>query len=292
MQLMTGRVATPTERPVLAVTESPTIEELRVWWEAMQGDDLRVAYADSFPPTLSHFRREVAQGEKMLLLGRVDGQVAGAVWLHDLLHRHHCSASAGWIGCYFLPPYRGHVALQLWQAARQCWEDAGTTHFFTAVHVANRRSQAFITRGACFHRVGRFPDFTLFHGQPVDVLIYTLHAQDTALAWELATARAARQMPRTCGPKSAAGAHIALPPHRPGQLPGAALEHRSSIPATGPLGALAPVGEARSALRPRSGAKEARSALRPRSGAREGWVRGERERGKTRSTDCLTDVLD
>ena len=63
------------------------------------------------------------------------------------------------------------------------------------------------------------------------------------------------------------------------QLDDDLLEHRSSIPATGHRGALAPVGEAR-------------SALRPRSGAREGWVRGGRERGKTLSTDYLTDVLD
>ena len=179
---------------MLAVTESPTIEQLQVWWEAMQSDDLSVAYADSFPATLTDFRREVAQGEKLWLLCFVDGQVAGAVWMHDLLHRRDGTVSAGWLGCYFLPSYRGHVAIQLWQAARQHWEAASVAHFFTATNVANRSSQAFITRGAYFHRVGRFPDFTLFQGQPADVFIYTLHAEDTALAWELATARAARQM--------------------------------------------------------------------------------------------------
>ena len=86
--------------------------------------------------------------------------------------------------------------MHLWQAARQHWEAAGIAHFFCAVHVANRRSQAFVTRGAHFHRVGRFPDFTCYHGQPVDLFIYTLHAEDTALAWELAAARAARQVLR------------------------------------------------------------------------------------------------
>jgi len=160
----------------------------------MHSDDLSVAYADSFPPTLTSFRLEVTQGQKMLLLCLVDEQVAGAIWLHDLLHRPEGTVSAGWIGCYFLSYYRGRLAIHLWQIARQHWEATGIAHFFTAVHVANRLSQAFITRGALFHRVGRFPAFTFFHGQPTDVFIYTLHAEDTALAWELAAARAARQM--------------------------------------------------------------------------------------------------
>jgi hypothetical protein len=186
--------AITTRRPILAVTESPTTEQLQVWWEAMQRDDLSVAYADSFPSTLTDFHREVAQGEKILLLGLVDGQVAGALWLHDLLHHCDGTVSAGWFGGYFLLSYRGRLAVQLWQAARQHWEAAGIVHIFSAVNVANRRSQAFLTRGAFFHRVGRFADFTLYHGQPVDLFIYTLHAEDAALAWELAEARAARQV--------------------------------------------------------------------------------------------------
>ena len=79
----------------MAVTERLTSEQWHVWWEAMQLDDLSVAYADSFPPTLTDFRREVAQGEKRALLGLVNGQVAGMLWLHDLLHRHDGTVSAG-----------------------------------------------------------------------------------------------------------------------------------------------------------------------------------------------------
>ena len=77
---------------------------------------------------------------------------------------------------------------------RQHWETAGIRHIFCAVHVANRLSQVFVTRGMQLHRVGRFPAFALFHGQPTDLFIYTLHPEDTALAWDLATARATRQM--------------------------------------------------------------------------------------------------
>src|SRR5215471_18173517 len=98
--------AITTRGPILAVTESSTTEQLQVWWEAMQSDDLSVAYADSFPAMLTDFRREVAQGEKLLLIGLVDGQVAAAMWLHDLVHCREGTVSAGWVACYFLLPYR------------------------------------------------------------------------------------------------------------------------------------------------------------------------------------------
>ena len=70
---------TMTGESTLAVTDGPTIEQLQVWWKEMQSDDLSVAYADAFPATLTDFHREVAQDEKLLLVGRVDGQVAGAM---------------------------------------------------------------------------------------------------------------------------------------------------------------------------------------------------------------------
>jgi hypothetical protein len=79
----------------------------------MHSDDLNVAYADSFPATLTDFRREVAQGEKLLLLGFVDGHVAGAIWLHDLLHRRDGTVSAGWLGCSFLASYRVNLVTQV-----------------------------------------------------------------------------------------------------------------------------------------------------------------------------------
>lgn len=194
MQQATTMMPGTVDMPTLVVTDNPTSEQLQVWWETMQSDDLSVAYADSFPPTLQDFCFEVAAGEKLFLLCLVDGEVAGALWLHDLLHRDDGTVSAAWTGGYFLPPYRGRAALHLWHTARQHWEVMGVEHFFTAAHVANRHSQAFISRGMYFHRVGKYPDFTIFHGQPVDVFIYSMRAEDATLAWELAEARAARQM--------------------------------------------------------------------------------------------------
>ncbi len=183
-------------RPLIAtvaITATPTTAQLQTWWQAMQGDDTSVAYADSFPPGMTDFLLEVEAGNKLLLLCLIDGQVAGALWLQGLQRHQDGRVHSGWIGCYFLPSYRGRHALRVWEQARQHWEEAGVQHFFTAINVANRRSQAMITRGAHFHLVGRFPRFTWFHGQLTDVFIYTMHAEDKRLAWELASARAVRQ---------------------------------------------------------------------------------------------------
>lgn len=194
MQQTAAKASTSSTVPTVTVTDRPTIEQLQVWWQAMQSDDLSVAYADSFPETLTDFRLEVEQGDKKLLLCLVDGQVAGALWLHDMWHRPNGTVVGGWVGCYFLPAYRGRLAVQLCQEGRRHWEVTGVAHFFTAVNVANRRSQALVTRGMGFQLVGRFSRFLMYNGQPTDLFIYTLHAEDTLLAWDRATDRAARQM--------------------------------------------------------------------------------------------------
>ena len=180
--------------PALTVTETPSILQLQTWWSAMQHDGLTVAYADTFPQTLTDFRYEIASGEKLFLLCLPDHKVAGAAWLHDVTRRPDGTVAAGWFGCYFLPSYRGCLVRQFWQLARLHWEARDVCHFFSAIHVQNRPSRALITQCLKFRRAGRFPDFIRFDGQLVDVFIYSLHAKDAALAWELAAARAAYQM--------------------------------------------------------------------------------------------------
>ena len=191
---MATSLLAPLSIPSLVVTDTPTIEQMRVWWETMRRDDLSVAYADAFPDTLTDFRLEIAQGTKKLLVCLADGDVAGALWLHDMAHRSDGTVLAGWVGGFFLPAYRGSLAVHLWHAARPQWEAQGITHLFAATHIANRRSQAFITRGMGFHRVGLYPCFTLFHGQTTDVVIYCANPNDALLAWTYAHKRALRPL--------------------------------------------------------------------------------------------------
>ncbi len=191
---MATSLLAPLSIPSLVVTDTPTIEQMRVWWEAMRRDDLSVAYADAFPDTLTDFRLEIAQGTKKLLICLVNGNVGGALWLHDMAHRSDGTVLAGWVGGFFLPAYRGSLAARLWQAARQRWEAQSIIHLFAATHIANRRSQAFLARGMGFHRVGIYPCFTLFHGQTTDVVIYCANHNDAPLAWTYAHKRALRPL--------------------------------------------------------------------------------------------------
>ena len=214
--------------PTLTVTAAPTLAQWRTWWEGIQHDDLAVAYADSFPDTLTDFQLDVAQGTKHLLLCLAEDQVAGALWLHDMTHRPDGSIAAGWVGGYFVPAYRGRCAVYLWRCARQTWEAQGIRHLFAATHVANRPSQAFIARGMQFHRVGRYPAFTLFHGQVTDVVLYCAWAEDAALAWRAAHQRA---LPPLLASHASAG------PEKPdrARLWGAAPQNLSTGPQDGIL---------------------------------------------------------
>ena len=180
-------------RPAVTVTATPTIEQLQTWWDAMQCDDLSVAYNDEFPTSLTDFRLEVEQGTKRLLLALIDGQVIGATWLHDMVYRPDGSVSAGWVGGYTLPAYRGRLGSHQWLASKQHWEALGIRHFFVAAHIANRRSQAFIARCMRFHRVDISQQFAFYNGELTDVVFYTANRHDAQLARQCAQARAQRQ---------------------------------------------------------------------------------------------------
>ena len=178
--------------PVVTVVADPTQEQLRTWWDAMHDDDLSVAYNDDFPTTLTDFRLDVEQGTKLLALILVDGQVAAASWLHDMVYRDDGTIAAGWVGGYVLPAYRGVLGKNLWHHVKRHWEAEGIEHFFAAAHIANRRSQVFISRGMRFHRVGVYPQFSFYDGHLTDVVFYVANQKDAQLARQCAAARAQR----------------------------------------------------------------------------------------------------
>lgn len=180
-------------KPAVTVTATPTVEQLQTWWNALQHDDLSVAYNDEFPSSLTDFRLDVAQGTKLLLLALIDGQVIGATWLHDMTYRPDGTVSAAWVGGYTLPAYRGRLASQQWRASKRYWEAQGIRHFFASAHIANRRSQAFITRCMRFHRVDICQQVASFNGELTDVVFYTADRRDAQLARQGIQARVQRQ---------------------------------------------------------------------------------------------------
>ncbi len=189
---MTIAILTPT----LTVTDRSMVEALRTWWDARQADpDCALAFADNAPQNFTELCTRIITGAYILYLVCDDaGEVAGAMWLHDIQRDPDGTPHTGWVGVYVLPASRQTgLATAMWHQVRARLEARGVRRFFAAVHIANTRSQAYATRHMGLHVVKRFAQFTRFGGVLTDCLIYTLHPDDAADAWAAAHARAQQQ---------------------------------------------------------------------------------------------------
>jgi RimJ/RimL family protein N-acetyltransferase len=199
-------MATATLMPTLTltVTDRPTAEALRTWWDVRQADPAcALAFADDAPQNFTELRTRIVTGTYILyLVWENAGEVAGAMWLHDIQRDPDGTPHTGWVGAYAFPAFRQTgLATAMWHQVRARLEARGVRHFFAAVHIANTRSQAYATRHMGLHFVDRFAQFTRFGGVLTDCLIYTLHPEDAADAWAAAHARAHQQ--RLCAASSA-----------------------------------------------------------------------------------------
>lgn len=179
----------------LEVTDTPRPEHLYEWWSMLKGDpeDIALAYADGFPNSLDAFLERVWKGtycEFHLIMHGDD--VAGSFWLHDALVADGVTIG-GWLGGYMMPPYRPSAAATA-QMILNCLADKGIQHLFSAVHEHNRPSRLYTHKLLKFHQVGKYPDFTRFGGELVNVMIYAQHSADASLAWEEASKRHQRNL--------------------------------------------------------------------------------------------------
>ena len=187
----------------LTVTDRPRVEALRTWWDVRQADpECALAFADNAPQHFTELRTRIDTGAYIFYLVYDEaGEVAGAMWLHDIQHDPDGPPHTGWVGAYVCPASRQTgLATAMWHQVRARLEARGVRHFFAAVHIANTRSQAYATRHMGLHFVQRFARFTRFGGVLTDCLIYTLHPEDAAAAWAAAHARAHQQ--RLCNTAS------------------------------------------------------------------------------------------
>ena len=179
----------------LTVTDQPTSEALQTWWDARQADpDCALAFADNAPQHFTELCTRIATGAYILYLVCDAGEVAGAMWLHDIQHDPDGTPHTGWVGAYVIPAFRQTgLATAMWHQVRARLEARGLRHCFAAVHKANTRSQAYATGHMGLHYVGCFAQFTRFGGVLTDCLIYTLHPEDATDAWAAAHARVQQQ---------------------------------------------------------------------------------------------------
>ena len=199
---------TRTSLAELTITDTPTLGQLQVWWEAMQNDPTRyLVYTDFMPTEFEEFLAPVQHGHIQVHLMRVGPAVGGAFYLHDR-GTDDTGAPYAWLGVYILPLYRGPCAARAWRLVRQACARKGLHRIFAAVRAQNRPAHCFITRAMGFTRLGSYTDWSYFEGHLDRVSLYTMRRQDQSLAWVLAEQRA--QQFRCRKPPERAGQRHAL----------------------------------------------------------------------------------
>jgi hypothetical protein len=184
----------PIPTATLTATNTPTLGQMLAWWETMWADptDLQTAFADGFPRELEDFMQRVHDNDHPFWVYLYGQEPLGAFWLHDLVYNEKGRWSGGWIGGHIIPAARKRYGWGLCNVTLTILDTIDLPHVFAAVHVHNRRSQAYVTRGLRFTRVALYPRFTLFGGQPTDVVLYSWRHDDHAVAWREAHQRAIR----------------------------------------------------------------------------------------------------
>jgi len=199
---------TYTSRAALTLTETPSLGQLQIWWEALQDDPTRyLMYTDFMPTEFEEFLAPVQQGDIQVHLLLVGPEVGGAFYLHDS-GTDDTGAAYAWLGVYILPLYRGPWAARAWRLVRQACEGKGLHRIFAAIRAQNQPAHCFITRAMGFTRLGSYTDWSYFEGHLDRVSLFTMRRQDQSLAWVLAEQRA--QQFRCRKPPGRAGQRHAL----------------------------------------------------------------------------------
>lgn len=197
--------STPTADLTITLTSTPSLNDLRHWWETRQADpDSRIAFTDSAPRNFAELLACIRNGESLFYLAHDGETVVGAMWLHDMVYDAEGNPRAGWLGVYVLPEHRGrHTADAIWRLVHAALTARGVRSLYIASHHANTRAHAVAERHHGFHRVGTYPAFAYCQGIPTDFVIFCMHPEDRVEALTLARARARLARP----------ARVAIAPH-------------------------------------------------------------------------------
>jgi RimJ/RimL family protein N-acetyltransferase len=188
---------TPThevERPI-TLTTTPTLHDLRHWWETRQADpDSAFAFTDAAPRNFAELLDCIYSGKYLFYLAHRGYAVVGAMWLHDMVNGPDNTPRAGWLGTYVLPEHRGrHTTYTMWRLVHEALSARGARSVYIASHHGNIRAHAVAERHLGFHRVDTYPAFASCQGVPTDYVILSMRPEDMTEAWVLAHARAQRQ---------------------------------------------------------------------------------------------------
>ncbi len=181
---------------VTTLTSTPTVNDLRHWWETRQTDpDSITAYTDDSPQNFAGLLDHINRQKYLFYLAFQGDSVVGAMWLHDIVRSDEEIPRAGWLGTYVLPRHRGRrTTHEMWALAYQDMAAHEVQSIYIASHHANTRAHVVAEHHLGFHRVAVFPAFALCQGVKTDFLILSMREDDKAEAWSLAYERAVKQV--------------------------------------------------------------------------------------------------
>jgi hypothetical protein len=173
----------------LTLTDTPTVAQRRAWWDAMWADvaEQTFVFTDLMPTSLATF----LAADLLLTLIAVESSVVAAMWLHDL-EREDGRVTAGWIGGWVDPAWRGPVGCAALKLGLAYFQAHGVQHMFSAIHIANRASIAMTVGRSMlgFTRVMRYPGFLPFRGVMTECVISTWRPDDVDRARQTTERRA------------------------------------------------------------------------------------------------------
>lgn len=164
-------------------------------WRAIQDDPTMAAnFPDTFPKHLEDFWHPVQEGTMRIWLLTVEGEIAGAQWIHDwgLMGRK----DACWTGAYRTPAFRNRLGIAPMLAMNHLiQEEMGIPHIYCGMRTQNEASKKAAYKIG-YHYVGEYPEFNSFEGQLEPVALYSMRGDDHDLLWQLAACRAQQNRAR------------------------------------------------------------------------------------------------
>lgn len=185
--------------PVMTITHAPDHHDLQHWWQVRQADpDAALGYADDAPQSFAELVERIDSGQYIFYLAHDADTVVGALWMHDIIRDPDGTPRVGWMGTYVLPDHRGRQTTQaMWELTHNALVELGVQSIYWASHHKNTRSHAIAERHLGLYRVGVYPAFTWFGGEPTDCVIFATYEKDIEAAWHLAKMRVEQQLTAT-----------------------------------------------------------------------------------------------
>lgn len=157
---------------ILVLTTYP-LDDLHILWQAMEADPaIHLFRTDWSPQTFDEFVGRLGKAT-VLLVGMVNGKVAGGCWLHhevcDPFTRVplHCH-----VDLYILPEFRGAATVRLCAVFRHViLERFGFQQFFATVRTENTPCQH-LAHAVGMTRIGVVPAYLPVDGRLRDAVLY------------------------------------------------------------------------------------------------------------------------